>query len=61
MAEHINRDGNPDMGLDRILRSTEEGFDTQMLFDPLEKQLDLPPAAIQLGDGSRRQFIVHFL
>ena len=26
-----------------------------MLFDPLEEQLDLPPAAIQLGDGSRRQ------
>ena len=27
-----------------------------MLFDPLEEQLDLPTAAIQLGDGSRRQF-----
>lgn len=26
-----------------------------MLFDPLEEQLDLPTAAIQLSDGARRQ------
>jgi len=26
-----------------------------MLLDPLEKQLDLPAAAIKLGDGERRQ------
>src|SRR3990170_4081763 len=26
-----------------------------MLLDPFEKQLDLPPASIQLGDGDRRQ------
>ena len=26
-----------------------------MLLDPFEKQLDLPPASIQVGDGDRRQ------
>src|SRR4030095_13529613 len=26
-----------------------------MLLDPFEKQLDLPPATIKLGDGERRQ------
>jgi hypothetical protein len=37
----MNGDGDPDLGLDRILLSTEEGPDTQMLFDPFEVQLDL--------------------
>lgn len=47
--------GDPDLGFDRVLRIAEEGLDMQMLFDPLEEQLDLPTAAIQLGDGARRQ------
>ena len=33
------------MSLDRILGGTEEEFDTKMLLDPFEKQLDLPPAS----------------
>ena len=38
------------MGFDGVLGGTEEDFDTKMLLDPFEKQLDLPPAAIKLGD-----------
>ena len=53
--KHINRDGNPDLGFDGVLGGTEEDFDTKMLFDPFEKQLDLPPAAIKFGDGQCRQ------
>lgn len=53
--EHIDGDGNPDLKLDRILRGTEEGLDTKMVFDPFDKQLDPPSAAINLGDGCRRR------
>ena len=53
--EHVNRDGNPDLGFDRVLGGAEKHFDTKMLLDPFEKQLDLPAAAIQFGDGERWQ------
>lgn len=43
------------MGFDRVLGGAEEDFDTKMLLDPFEKQLDLPAATIKLGDGERRQ------
>jgi len=36
---------------DRVLGGAVEDFDAQMLFDPFEKQFDVPTAAIQLGDG----------
>src|SRR5665213_314427 len=48
---HIDGNRDPELCLDRVLRSAEEDFDTKMLLDPFEKQLDPPPAAIQLGDG----------
>ena len=35
----------------RCSRSAVEGFDAQVLFDPLEKQFDLPATAIKLGNG----------
>ena len=43
------------MSLDRVLGSAKEEFDTKMLLDPFEKQLDLPPASIEFGDGDRGQ------
>ena len=43
------------MSFDRVLGSTEEEFDTKMLLDPFEKQLDLPPASIKLGNGDCRE------
>jgi len=36
--------------LNCILRGVEERFDTQVLFDPFEEQLDLPAIRIQLGN-----------
>jgi hypothetical protein len=32
----------------RILRGAEEGFDLQVLLDPLEEQLDLPPILVKI-------------
>ena len=43
------------MRFDGVLGCAEKDFDTKMLLDPFEKQLDLPPASIQLGDGERWQ------
>lgn len=49
--EQVGTDGDPDLSFDCVLRSTVEGFDPQMLFDPFEEQLDLPAAAVEIGDG----------
>src|SRR6267143_1164351 len=49
--EHINRDGDPDLGPQSILGSAVEILDAQVLLDPFEEQLDLPTAAIKLGDS----------
>ena len=51
--QHISADGNPYLALDRVLRSTEETFDPQMLFYPFEKELDRPPALVQGADAQR--------
>ena len=51
--EHIDRDRDPYLGLDRVLRSAEERLDSEMLFDPLEEQFDLPALTIQLADCER--------
>lgn len=56
--EHVDRDGDPDLDLDRVLRSAEEGLDAQVLLDPFEEKFHLPPAAVLLGDGESRQLEV---
>ena len=39
-----------------IVRPTPvEAFDAQVLLDPLEEQLYLPPATVKLGDGGGRK------
>lgn len=47
--KHIDRDGDPDLGLDGILGGAEEGFDAQVLLDPLEKEFHLPSVAVEIG------------
>ena len=37
--EHIDRDRDPYLGLDRVLRSAEERLDSEMLLDPLEDSI----------------------
>jgi len=49
--QQVGADGNPDLCFHRIGRVAVEGFDLQMLFDPLEKQLDRPALSIDFGDG----------
>ena len=44
--EDVGGDGDPDLGLDRVLRSSKKDFDPQMLLDPFEEQLYLPAAAV---------------
>lgn len=53
--QHIHRDSDPYLGLHGILRGAIEGLDPEMLLDPLEEELDLPAATVQLGNGRRRQ------
>jgi hypothetical protein len=38
--------------LHRVLGEAEERLDAQVLLDPLEEQLDLPAAAVEIGDGA---------
>ena len=45
---HVSADRNPDLRLDRVPGGSVKRLDPQMLFDPLEEQLDLPALAIQL-------------
>ena len=53
--EHVYGDGDPDLSFHRIFGSAVEGFDPQMLFDPLEEDFDLPPAFVEFRNGGGRQ------
>ena len=53
--EDINRDGDPDLALDRVLGSAEEALDAKMLLDPLEEQLDLPAALVERTERQGRE------
>jgi len=48
--QHISGDRTPDLRLHRVLAVADKTFDTQMLLDPLEEQLDLPAALVQCGN-----------
>ena len=42
---------DPELSEDGVFGGAEEGFDFEVLFDPLEKQLDLPTIPIDISDG----------
>ena len=48
--QHVNRNCNPDLGLDGILGGPVKRFDTKVLLDPFEEDLDLPATLKQLSD-----------
>ena len=48
--QHVSGDGAPDLRLHRVLAVADETLDAQVLFDPLEKQFDLPAALVQRGN-----------
>ncbi len=54
--QDINRHGNPNLGLNRVLAGTEKCFDPQVLLDPFEKQFHLPPRFVDLGNGKCGQY-----
>jgi len=53
--QDVNRDCDPDLGLDRVFGCTIKSLDPQMLLDPFEKDFDPPAAFVKLGDGQRWQ------
>ena len=46
--QHVDADGDPDLGLDRVLGGPEERLDAQVLLDPFEEQFHLPAASVEL-------------
>lgn len=50
----IDRNSNPDLGSDRILRCSVKRLDPKILLDPAEEQLDLPAELVELGDRQCR-------
>ena len=51
--EDISRDGDSDLRPYRVLRSSVERLDPQVLFDPAEEKLYLPAKFVEHGDGQR--------
>ena len=49
--QDVDRHGDPDLAFHRVLACPVERFDSQMLLDPFEEKLHLPPATIEVGDG----------
>ena len=52
--EGVSGHRDPDLSFDGVGGCTEEAFDAQMLFDPFEKQFDLPALMINGGNHGRR-------
>lgn len=47
----VNAHGDPDLGFHGVLREPVEGFDSQVLLDPFEKEFDLPARFVDLRDN----------
>ena len=48
--EQVGTHGDPDLRLHRVLAGAVEGLDPQVLFEPFEKQLDLPTGLVDFRD-----------
>ncbi len=48
--QDVHADGDPHLSLHGVDRRAVEGLDAQVLFDPLEEQLNVPPAVVELRD-----------
>ena len=49
--QDVDRDGDPHLRLDCVLRDSEERLDPEMLLDPPEEEFDLPALLVQQGDA----------
>ena len=48
--QEVDTDGDPDLGLHGVFACAMEGLDAQVLLDPLEEELDIPPAFVDGRD-----------
>ena len=48
--QQVNTDGDPDLGLHGVGRGAEEALDVEVLFDPLEEQLNSPSTFVEVCD-----------
>jgi len=57
--QDVHRQGDPDLGKDRVFGGAIERFDSQMLFEPAKEKFHLPAAAIQFGysNGWNREVV----
>jgi hypothetical protein len=46
--KHVDRDGDPDLGLHGILAGAEECLDSQMMLDPFEEELSADSMAVRI-------------
>src|SRR5271165_724881 len=53
--QHIDTNGNPYLGLHRVVAGPVKVFDPQVLLDPFEEQLHLPTALVEQCDGRGRE------
>jgi hypothetical protein len=56
--KQIHDHGYEDLRLAGVFAGSQKCFDLQVLLDELKKNLNVPPALIQLGNGPRRPFQV---
>ena len=53
--QQISDQGGPDLDQHRILGGAVKGLNFQVLLDPLEKEFDMPAAAVEFSDLQGRQ------
>ena len=56
--EHVNADGDPYLGLDRVLGRAKERLDAQVLLDSFEEELHPPAAFVERRNGDRAKLFV---
>ena len=49
--QHVNTNGNPNLGFHRVVAGAVKVFDPQVLLDPFEEQLDFPTGLLEQGEG----------
>ena len=55
--EQADAERGPDLGEHGVLGDAEKALQLEVLLDPLEEQLDLPTAFVDVGDGLGRQML----
>jgi len=48
--QEVGADRDPDLGVNRVLTRSVKRLDSEVLFDPFEKEFDPPPMFIDRGD-----------